>query len=196
MLTSQGTHVYTDMGKCWLRAMMSWLQGEPNILSHYPVTQSKYLLFILLNFQNPHLLWGSCVIMLIKGTVQGERSVHDLTLLPLLLLLAALFSGLDVPKLKRTTGGIGISNTEATYYLHPCIPNPWQANILPNEQRTLEIPVLTDTLKAKRTTTTRDSGSSTKALAGANGKANSWPDAPKFPLTLSCTHCCRQLNSG
>lgn len=134
--------------------------------------------------------------MLIKGTVQGERSVHALTLLPLLLLLAALFSGLDVRKLKRTTGGIGISNTEATYYLHPYIPSPWQANILPNEQRTLEIPVLTDALKAKRTTPTRDSGSSTKALAGADGQANSWPNAPKFPLTLSCTHCCRQLNSG
>lgn len=103
------------------------------------------------------------MIMLIKGTVQGERSVHALTLLPLLLLLAALFSGLDVRKLKRTTGGIGISNTEATCYLHPRIPDPWQANILHNEQRTLEIPVLTDTLKAKRTTPTQDSGSSTKA---------------------------------
>lgn len=77
------------------------------------------------------------MLMLIKGMVQGERSVHALTLLPLLL-LAAIFSGLDLPKRKRTTGGIGISNSEATFYLNHCIPNPWQANILPNEQRTLD----------------------------------------------------------
>lgn len=84
--------------------------------------------------------------MLIKGRIQGERSVHALTLLPLLL-LAAIFSSLDLPKLKRNNGGIGISNSEATFYLHHCIPNPWQAHILLNEQRTLEIPVSTVTLK-------------------------------------------------
>lgn len=54
------------------------------------------------------------MIMLIKGMVQCERSVNAyFVLLPL---LAVIFIGLDLPKGKRTTGGIGISNSEATLF--------------------------------------------------------------------------------
>lgn len=52
--------------------------------------------------------------MLIKGMVQCERSVNAyFVLLPL---LAVIVIGLDLPKGKRTTGGIGISNSEATFF--------------------------------------------------------------------------------
>lgn len=52
--------------------------------------------------------------MLIKGMVQCERSVNAyFALLPL---LAVTVIGLDLPKGKRTTGGVGISNSEATFF--------------------------------------------------------------------------------
>lgn len=58
--------------------------------------------------------------------VQCERSVNAyFALLPL---LAVTVIGLDLPKGKRTTGGIGISNSEATFFtwdtLFPTLGTP------------------------------------------------------------------------
>lgn len=118
--------------------------------------------------------------MLIKGMTPRERSVCACFCLCYTITIRDYILWSRFTKTQETHWGYrNFKFCSNAFYSRHCIPSPWQANILPNEQRTLEILVLTDTPKAKRDTMTSDSGSSTKALAGANSKAhsgaNSWP---------------------